>query len=161
MKEAQTARELGTADIDQIMRMIPHRYPMLMIDHVVEMVAHQSAVGIKNVTINEPHFQGHFPGHPIMPGVMMVEAMAQTAAVLVVHSEQGIDPSDKLVYFTAIENAKFRHPVVPGDCLRIEIEKRHCRGNMWKFEGQCVVDGRVVAEASFGAMMLDPEGPQT
>ena len=161
MNEARTGIELGTADIHQIMRMIPHRYPMLMIDRVVEMVAHQSAVGIKNVTSNEPHFRGHFPGHPIMPGVMLVEAMAQTAAVLVVYSKQGIDPSTKLVYFTSIEGAKFRRPVVPGDCLRIEIEKRQNRGDMWKFDGRCMADSHVAAEATFSAMLMDAEEAET
>lgn len=106
--------EVGTADILQILQMIPHRYPMLMVDRVVEMVPDQSAVGIKNVSINEPHFAGHFPGRPIMPGVMIVEAMAQTAAVLVAYSERELQGSSKLVYFLAIDNARFRRPVVPA-----------------------------------------------
>ncbi|MBM3506308.1 MAG: 3-hydroxyacyl-ACP dehydratase FabZ [Alphaproteobacteria bacterium] len=147
--------EVGTADILQILQMIPHRYPMLMVDRVVEMVPDQSAVGIKNVSINEPHFAGHFPGRPIMPGVMIVEAMAQTAAVLVAYSERELQGSSKLVYFLAIDNARFRRPVVPGDSMRILVNRTHRRGNVWKFDSKCTVDDKVVAEANFSAMVVD------
>jgi 3-hydroxyacyl-[acyl-carrier-protein] dehydratase len=147
--------EVGTADILQIMQMIPHRYPMLMVDRVVEMVPDQSALGIKNVSINEPHFVGHFPARPIMPGVMIVEAMAQTAAVLVAYSERELQGSGKLVYFLAIDNARFRKPVVPGDSMRIHVVRTQRRGNVWKFDGKCMVDDKVVAEANFSAMVVD------
>ena len=147
--------EVGTADILQIMQMIPHRYPMLMVDRVVDMSPDQSAVGIKNVTINEPHFVGHFPARPIMPGVMIVEAMAQTAAVLCAYSERDLQGSGKLVYFLAIENARFRKPVVPGDSMRIHVTRTHRRANVWKFDGKCTVDEKVVAEANFSAMVVD------
>lgn len=147
--------EVGSADIQRILQMLPHRYPMLMVDRVVDIVPDQSATGIKNVTVNEPHFQGHFPRRPIMPGVMIVESMAQTAAVLVAYSETGLDPEGKLVYFTTIDNARFRVPVVPGDTVLVHVIKRHRRGNMWKFDGRCEVDGKAVAEAAFGAMVAD------
>lgn len=147
--------EVGTADILKVMQMIPHRYPMLMVDRVIDMVPEQRAVGIKNVTINEPHFMGHFPTRPIMPGVMIIESMAQTAAVLVAYSERSLLESGKLVYFLAIESARFRRPVVPGDSMRVHIERQQRRANVWKFDGTCRVDGKVVAEANFSAMVVD------
>lgn len=150
-----TVTEVGTADILKIMRMIPHRYPMLLVDRVVDMVPDESATGIKNVTINEPHFMGHFPTRPIMPGVMIVESMAQTAAVLVAYSDRELQESGKLVYFLAIENARFRKPVEPGDSMRVHVKRSHRRGNVWKFDGRCEVDGKVVAEAVFSAMVVD------
>jgi 3-hydroxyacyl-[acyl-carrier-protein] dehydratase len=134
--------------IDRIMEMIPHRYPLLLIDRIVELTPGESAVAIKNVTMNEPQFQGHFPGHPVMPGVLQVEAMAQTAAALV-------EAEGKLVYFMTIENARFRKPVTPGDQLRVEVVKERNRGNVWKFKGQCMLDGKVASEASFSAMIVD------
>lgn len=149
--EVQT---MGEADINDIMRMIPHRYPFLLIDKVVEIVPGESAVGVKCVTVSEPHFQGHFPQRPIMPGVLIVEAMAQTAASLVVYS-LGDDAMDKLVYFMTIENARFRRPVVPGDVLRIHVAKKQNRGAVWKFEGKAKIDDVVVAEATFAAMLVD------
>jgi len=148
----------GTIDlpirIDRIMDMIPHRYPLLLIDRIVELVAGESAAALKNVTMNEPQFQGHFPGHPVMPGVLQVEAMAQTAATLVV-ATMGAQAEGKLVYFMTIENARFRKPVTPGDQLRIEVEKERNRGNVWKFKGRCMLDGMVASEASFSAMIVD------
>jgi 3-hydroxyacyl-[acyl-carrier-protein] dehydratase len=141
-------------DIEKIVEMIPHRYPFLMIDRVTDLVPEVSAVGHKNVTINEPHFQGHFPGKPVMPGVLIVEAMAQTAAVLVVHSIGG-GTEGKLVYFMSVENAKFRHPVQPGDVLQINVTTKQHRKTVWKFEGIARVDGQVVAEAIFTAMIMD------
>lgn len=143
-----------SADIQLIQRIIPHRYPFLLIDRVDEIVPATSAVGIKNVTFNEPHFQGHFPGTPIMPGVTIVEAMAQTAAVMVGVTMDMAD-KDLLVYFMGIDGCKFRRKVVPGDVLKLEI--RVTRGKpgakVWKFEGKGTVDGEMAAEASFTAMM--------
>ena len=157
MKESAATVELGSADIEQIMRMIPHRYPMLMIDKVVGMVAGESATGIKNVTVNEPHFAGHFPARPVMPGVMIIEAMAQTAAVLVVHSLDWGATGDRLVYFMSIDSAHFRKPVVPGDTLHVHVVRRHSRGKVWKFEAKCEVDGAVVADSNFTAMITGKE----
>lgn len=134
--------------------MIPHRYPFLLIDRVVDVVPDKSAVGIKNVSINEAFFAGHFPGRPVMPGVLIVEAMAQTAGTLVVHT-LGKKAEGKLVYFMSIEEAKFRRPVVPGDQLRIHVEKLQSRGNAWKFSCTAKVDEIKVAEAVVSAMILD------
>ena len=141
-------------DIDGVMRMIPHRYPFLMVDKVIDLVANESAVGVKCVTVNEPHFQGHFPVRPIMPGVLIIEAMAQTSAVLVVHT-LGQDAKDKLVYFMSIDSARFRRPVVPGDVLHIHVTRKHTRGAVWKFEGKAMVGDTVVADATFAAMLVD------
>lgn len=141
-------------DIRQIMDMIPHRYPLLLVDRVLEYVPNQSAVGLKNVTFNEPHFQGHFPGVPVMPGVLIIEAMAQTAAILVVQS-QNMKGEDKLVYFMTIDKTKFRKPVGPGDSLYIHVTTIKQRGPVWKFKGEAKVDGVLVAEAEFGAMIVD------
>jgi len=141
-------------DIQRIMQMIPHRYPFLMIDRVVEVTAGESATGIKNVSINEFYFQGHFPQRPVMPGVLLIEAMAQTAAVLVVRT-LGPDAEGKLVYFMSVDNARFRRPVVPGDTIAVHVRRQHNRGNVWKFEGQAMVDGKVAAEATFAAMIRD------
>jgi 3-hydroxyacyl-[acyl-carrier-protein] dehydratase len=143
----------STVDILQIMAAIPHRYPFLMIDRMVEVVLNESAIGIKNVTVNEPFFQGHFPSKPVMPGVLIIEAMAQTAAALVVLTLGGAFEG-KLVYFMTIENAKFRRPVGPGDQLRIHVVKERQRGNVYKFRGIARVDGVSVAEASYGAMIM-------
>ncbi len=145
---------IGTVDIDRIMAAIPHRYPFLLIDRMEDVVLNQSAIGIKNVSINEPFFQGHFPQRPVMPGVMIIEAMAQTAAVLVVLT-LGAVFEGRLVYFMSIENAKFRRPVGPGDQIRIHVEKERHRGNVWKFSGVAKVDGVTVAEAKYAAMILD------
>jgi 3-hydroxyacyl-[acyl-carrier-protein] dehydratase len=140
-------------DVMRIMEAIPHRYPFLMIDRMVDVVLDRSAVGIKNVSVNEPHFQGHFPATPVMPGVLIIEAMAQTAAALVVFT-LGTAFEGKLVYFMTIDNAKFRRPVVPGDQLRIHVDKERNRGNVWKFRGVARVDGVAVAEATFSAMIM-------
>jgi 3-hydroxyacyl-[acyl-carrier-protein] dehydratase len=141
-------------DVARIMHAIPHRFPMLMIDRMEDIVLGLSAVGIKNVSVNEPFFQGHFPNHPIMPGVMIIEAMAQTSAVLVVET-LGPTAAGKLVYFMSIESAKFRKPVVPGDQLRIHVSKLRSRGNVWKFNGVARVNGVSVGEAIYSAMILD------
>ena len=146
--------EEKTYDINRIMEMIPHRYPFLLIDRVEKVIATESAVGIKNITVNEPHFPGHFPGHPVMPGVLIIEAMAQTAAIVVVDA-MGEEVEGKLVYFMAVENAKFRKPVVPGDRMEIHVTKKQNRGAVWKFDGQAMVDGAVVADATFTAMIRD------
>ena len=150
----QAAQVTTTMDIAGIMHAIPHRYPMLMIDKMVDVVPNQSATGIKNVTVNEHFFQGHFPQHPIMPGVLIIEAMAQTSAVLVVET-MGPGAAGKLVYFMSVENAKFRRPVGPGDQLRIHVAKDRSRGNVWRFKAVAKVDGVTVAEATYSAMILD------
>jgi len=141
-------------DVKKIMRMIPHRYPILLVDRILEFIPGQGAVGLKNVTMNEPHFMGHFPGEPVMPGVLIVEAMAQTAAIFVVNT-LGEESEGKLVYFMTIEGAKFRKPVTPGDSLHIHIEKIQSRGAVWKFSGKAMVDGKLCAEATFSAMIAD------
>jgi 3-hydroxyacyl-[acyl-carrier-protein] dehydratase len=155
MIDRACAADQGTEiDIQRIMEMIPHRHPFLMIDRVVDVVANQRATGIKNLSINENYFQGHFPARPVMPGVLIIEAMAQTAAVLVVHT-LGPGSEGKLVYFMSVDNARFRRPVFPGDRLDVHVVKQRNRGNVWKFEGQAKVGGNVMAEAVFAAMILD------
>ena len=147
--------ERGTRiDIQRIMEMIPHRHPFLMIDKVVDIVANECATGIKLVSINENYFQGHFPARPVMPGVLIIEAMAQTAAVLVVHT-LGPESEGKLVYFMSVDNARFRRPVFPGDRLDVHVVKQRNRGNVWKFEGRAMVGANLMAEAVFAAMILD------
>lgn len=141
-------------DIQSIMEMIPHRYPLLLVDRIVDYKEGEWAVGLKNVTFNEPHFMGHFPSFPIMPGVLIVEAMAQTSAVLVVQT-LGDDTAGKLVFFMSIEEAKFRKPVTPGDSLYIHIEVIKNRGAIWKFKGTAKVDDTIHAEAVFSAMIQD------
>jgi 3-hydroxyacyl-[acyl-carrier-protein] dehydratase len=143
-----------TLDVTQLMKMLPHRYPMLMVDRLEDIVLDHSAVGIKNVSVNEPCFQGHFPGKPIMPGVLIIESMAQTAAALVVYSMGGT-AAGKLVYFMSIENARFRKLVVPGDTLKVHVEKIHKRTNVWKFKGEAKVGGTLCAEAIYTAMIVD------
>ena len=140
------------ADLAMIMKIIPHRYPFLLVDKLRDVVARESAVGIKNVTFNEPHFQGHFPGAPIMPGVTIIEAMAQTAAVLVGLSG-GFGESRPLVYFMSIDKAKFRRKVVPGDVLELHVQVKRSSTRIWKFEGVGRVDGQVAAEAEFAAII--------
>jgi 3-hydroxyacyl-[acyl-carrier-protein] dehydratase len=153
MSEAEAQQGISV-DAKGIMRMIPHRFPFLMIDRVEDMVADVGAVGIKNVSMNEGVFQGHFPTDPVMPGVLIIEAMAQTAAVLVVHT-LGAAFEGKLVYFMSVDNARFRRPVVPGDQVRIHVRKDRNRGPVWKFIGEAKVNDQVVAEATFAAMIRD------
>jgi 3-hydroxyacyl-[acyl-carrier-protein] dehydratase len=140
-------------DIQRIMELIPHRHPFLMIDRVIDVVANERATGIKNVSINEHYFQGHFPSRPVMPGVLIIEAMAQTAAVLVVHT-LGPQAEGKLVYFMSVDNARFRRPVFPGDVLHVHVVKQRHRANVWKFEGRAEVRGQLMAEAVFAAMIM-------
>jgi 3-hydroxyacyl-[acyl-carrier-protein] dehydratase len=143
-------------DINRIMEMIPHRYPFLLVDKIIELEPGESAVGLKNVTMNEPQFQGHFPKVPVMPGVLIIESMAQTAALVVVES-LGAEAEGKLVYFMTIDEARFRKPVSPGDAMHIHVEKTQSRRNVWKFKGQAIVDETICAEALFSAMILDKE----
>jgi 3-hydroxyacyl-[acyl-carrier-protein] dehydratase len=140
-------------NIIEIMNKLPHRYPFLLVDRIIDLQPNVGITAIKNVTINEPFFQGHFPGKPIMPGVLMVEAMAQVAGVLAFSS--GVEA--KSVFFMSIEKAKFRRPVVPGDQLKIDIKVLHQRGNVWKFSGEAKVDDKTAAEADFTAMISDRE----
>ena len=147
-------KTINEVDIGRIMEMIPHRYPFLMIDRVVDMVPAVRATGLKNVTINENYFAGHFPKEPVMPGVLIIEAMAQTAAVLVVHT-LGPEAEGKLVYFMSVDGARFRRPVKPGDQMRVAVTKQRSRGSVWKFEGRATVDDVLVAEATYAAMIMD------
>ncbi|MGK9235706.1 3-hydroxyacyl-ACP dehydratase FabZ [Inquilinus limosus] len=151
---ASDKNNVSQLDILKIMEMIPHRYPMILVDRVVDVVPDESCTGIKNVTINEGFFQGHFPRYPVMPGVMIVESMAQTAAVLVV-ATLGEEAKGKLVYFMTVDSARFRRPVTPGDSLRVHVRKLQQRRNVWKFSGEVKVDGTLVAEAEFAAMIMD------
>ncbi|KUL96376.1 3-hydroxyacyl-ACP dehydratase [Bosea sp. WAO] len=147
-------KSLGVADIQKIMACIPHRYPFLLVDRVVEMDGDASGVGIKNVTVNEPQFTGHFPGRPVFPGVLMIEAMAQTAGVLVVSSRGEDESAVSTVLFTTIDKAKFRKPVVPGDSLRFHLTKIARKRNIWFYRGEAKVDGVLVAEAELSAMVM-------
>jgi 3-hydroxyacyl-[acyl-carrier-protein] dehydratase len=153
-QEIRPGTRLDDLDIDGIRRMLPHRYPFLLIDRVIELEAEVSAVGIKNVTANEHYFAGHFPARPVMPGVLIIEAMAQTAAVLVM-ATMGQQAEGRLVYFMTIDQARFRRPVVPGDQLRIKVTKQQRKLGVWKFAGQATVDGQLAAEAVIGAKIMD------
>lgn len=148
-------RRTGPVDIGRVMAALPHRYPMLLVDRVEDMVLDRSIVAVKAVTINEGFFQGHFPGRPIMPGVLIVEALAQAAGVLAVES-LGLASSGKLVYFMTIDGAKFRKPVEPGVLMKLEVEFVQKRASVCKFAGRATIDGQVAAEASFTAMIADP-----
>ena len=152
------AIDRAVIDIKQILGMLPHRYPMLMIDRLVDIRLGHSCIGIKNVSVNESFFQGHFPGHPVMPGVLIIESMAQTAAVLVVETLNLAEQSP-MVYFMSVDEAKFRKPVVPGDQLRIHVTKDRRRGSVWRFSGVAKVDGVIVAEAVYTAMIMDRDKP--
>ena len=155
-EEASTAgTDIGPLDIQRVMAALPHRYPLLLVDRVESLIVDQRIVAIKAVTMNEQFFQGHFPGRPIMPGVLQVEALAQAAGVLAVES-LGLAGSGKLVYFMAIEGAKFRAPVEPGVLLRLEVEFVQKRSSVCKFAGRALVDGKLAAEASFTAMIAGP-----
>ncbi|MEN2784933.1 3-hydroxyacyl-ACP dehydratase FabZ [Sphingomonas qilianensis] len=155
LTEAGDAGELGAFDIGRIMAALPHRYPMLLVDRVTRLTRDRSITAIKAVTINEQFFQGHFPGRPIMPGVLIVEAMAQAAGILAVES-LGLAGSGKLVYFMAIDGAKFRKPVEPGVLLQLDVEFVQKRSSVCKFSGRATIDGQLAAEANFTAMIADP-----
>ncbi len=154
MAKVKTPVKEGQIDVTRIMEMIPHRYPLLLVDRILEFEVGKRAVGLKNVTFNEPHFQGHFPNFPIMPGVLIIEAMAQTSAILVVET-LGEQAKGKLVYFMSIDEARFRKPVVPGDSMEIHVEAIRARGSIWKFKGEAKVDGVVCADAVYSAMIMD------
>lgn len=147
-------KSLGVADIQKIMACIPHRYPFLLVDRVIEMNGDESGIGIKNVTVNEPQFTGHFPDRPVFPGVLMIEAMAQTAGVLVVSARGSEELAVSTVLFTTIDKAKFRKPVVPGDSLRFHLTKLARKRNIWFYRGEAKVDGVLVAEAELSAMVM-------
>lgn len=147
------AKALETIDIQRLFELLPHRYPFLMVDRIVDVDGSESAVGIKAVTVNEPHFTGHFPGRPIMPGVLLVEGLAQTAGAICLHASHADKPS--IVYFLTIDECKFRHPVVPGDVVEYHVRKLRNRGNLWKFAGEVRVGERKVAEAVISAMIAD------
>ena len=144
--------DLDALDIQQLLQYLPHRYPFLLVDRIVKMRDDESCVGIKNVTFNEPQFQGHFPGRPIMPGILLIEGMAQTAGALCVHSQRLATP--KLVYFMTIDKAKFRKPVVPGDTVEFHLQKLNKRRNMWWYKGEARVAGTLVCEAELSAMLV-------
>ena len=152
MTEATAAAELKTADITRIMKLLPHRYPFLLIDRMYDMNGEESGIGIKNVTVNEPAFQGHFPDRPVYPGVLMIEGMAQTAGAICVRAWDG--PAPSLVYFMTIDKVKFRKPVGPGDVLEYHVKKTRQRGNMWWYEAVATVGGTRVAEAELSAMLV-------
>ena len=143
-------------NIEKILKSLPHRYPILLVDKVVELNVGKSIVAIKNVTFNEPHFLGHFPDHPIMPGVLIIEAMAQAGALIVTLGED-FKSEENLVYFMSIEAAKFRKPVIPGDVLELKVEVIHNRVSVWKLSGNAFVDGVKVSEAEFSAMIVEKE----
>lgn len=146
---------LGPFDVRRVLAALPHRYPMLLVDRVEEIIPDRSIAAIKAVTINEPFFQGHFPGRPIMPGVLIVEALAQAAGILAVET-LGLTGSGKLVYFMSIDGVKFRMPVEPGVLLRLEVEFVQKRASVCKFAGKALIDGKLAAEANFTAMIADP-----
>ena len=155
MDDAKSPKpQLASADIELIMKLLPHRYPFLLIDRIIDMDRDESATGIKNVTINEPFLQGHFPGYPVMPGVLIIEALAQTAGALCVHNS-GQREIPQIVYFMGIDNAKFRKPVVPGDQLHLHVKKIRSRGPVWRFSGEARVGGQIAAEAEISAMIVD------
>ncbi len=158
MPKEMTESAVSIIDINRIMEMIPHRYPILLVDRILNIVPGESALALKNVTFNEPHFQGHFPQFPVMPGVLIIESMAQTAAIVTAMA-LGEEAKGKIVFFMSIEEAKFRKPVVPGDSMQVHVEKIQTRGPVWKFSGKASVDGKLCAEAILSAMVT--EKPKT
>ena len=157
MAEETPAKTLMSADIARIMKLLPHRYPFLLIDKMIDMDGEESGTAIKNVTINEPFFQGHFPGKPVMPGVLLVEAMAQAAGALVLN-HLGDAHAGKLVFFMSIDKARFRKPVLPGDVVHFHVKLSNKRAPVWKYWAEAHVDGKKVAEAEIGAMLMDERG---
>lgn len=155
MNDAQDTAALESADIRRIMELLPHRPPFLLIDRVIDMKPDASgATGIKNVTMNEPQFAGHFPGVPVMPGVLLIEAMAQTAGALVVHTQK-MPSAGRVVYFMTIDKARFRSPVIPGDTVLLPVKMLRRRGPVWRFSGEARVGDRLCAEAEFSAMIME------
>ncbi|HXI87655.1 MAG TPA: 3-hydroxyacyl-ACP dehydratase FabZ [Parvularculaceae bacterium] len=154
---AKIERGKTVLEIGELMQLLPHRYPMLMIDRLTEIDAEKGAVAIKNVTGNEAYFVGHFPQKPVMPGVLIIEAMAQAAAAYAAYTEE-IDVENKIVLFMGVDKARFRRPVVPGDQLRIHVKTAQRRPPVWRFEGEAMVDGKCVADASFAAMLAQAAG---
>ena len=154
MAKTEEPEALPSIEMAEILRRIPHRYPFLLIDRAEEYRAHQSIIGIKCVTANEPHFMGHFPGNPVMPGVLIVEAIAQSGAVLMSKSLNA-DVSGKTIFFTSLDNCRFRHPVRPGDVLRMPVEVVRARGDIFKFRGQAMVGDKLAAEVEFAAMVVE------
>jgi 3-hydroxyacyl-[acyl-carrier-protein] dehydratase len=148
------SKALQTADIQRIMQLLPHRYPFLLIDRMYDLNGEESGVAVKNVTINEPFFQGHFPGRPVMPGVLLVEAMAQAAGALVLN-HLGNDHAGKLVFFMSIDKARFRKPVGPGDTVHFHVKLNQKRPPVWKYAAEALVEGKKVAEAEIGAMLMN------
>jgi 3-hydroxyacyl-[acyl-carrier-protein] dehydratase len=159
MDQPGPSKTLATADTRRVLELLPHRYPFLMVDRIVDMDRDESAVGIKSVSFNEPFFQGHFPGFPVMPGVLIIEGLAQTAGALCVH-HLSASYKPQLVYFMGIERAKFRRPVLPGDQLHYHVKKIRSRGRAWRFYGEAKVNGQVVAEAEVSAMIMEPDDPR-
>ena len=154
MAEETPAKTLMSADIARIMKLLPHRYPFLLIDKMIDMDGEESGTAIKNVTINEPFFQGHFPGKPVMPGVLLVEAMAQAAGALVLN-HLGDEHAGKLVFFMSIDKARFRKPVLPGDVVHFHVKLSNKRAPVWKYWAEAHVEGKKVAEAEIGAMLMN------
>lgn len=150
----EDTKTLGSVDIQRILELLPHRYPFLLVDRIIEMDGDRSCVGIKNVTVNEPQFMGHFPGMPLFPGVLMIEAMAQTAGALVMVGHFKGDGEGKQVLFMTIDKAKFRKPVIPGDQVRFHMSKLNQKRNIWWYRGEAYVDGALVAEAEISAMII-------
>jgi 3-hydroxyacyl-[acyl-carrier-protein] dehydratase len=154
MVEDSGEQVLETADILRIMDALPHRYPFLLVDRIIAIRGDDSCIGIKNVTINEPHFMGHFPGKPVMPGVLLIEGMAQTAGAVCILRRMK-DQAPQLVYFMTVDKCRFRRPVVPGDRVEFHMQKIRSRNTVWRFRGEAKVDGQLAAEAEVSAMMVD------
>ena len=150
----ETPTTLQSADINRILELLPHRYPFLLVDRIIEIDGDRSCIGIKNVTANEPQFTGHFPSQPVFPGVFLIEGMAQTAGVICVLSKLAQQGRPKQVFFTTIDKAKFRKPVIPGDTVEYHMQKLNHRRNMWWYRGEAKVDGALVCEAEVGAMLV-------
>ena len=157
MDDATKNSQAKTADISKILKLLPHRYPFLLLDRIYDINGDETCIGVKNVTINEPFFQGHFPGRPVMPGVLLIECMAQTAGALVLN-DLGDEHAGKLVFFMSIDKARFRKPVVPGDTVRFPVKLIQRRPPVWRYAAEAIVDGKKVAEAEIGAMLMNERG---